>query len=127
MQLSIQTTSDLLSHGKDTITDKDVEESLASENGHFSQLDSLISDEDFQLSAHTYVRSNACKKGEPNLTSGMFAVWVNDLNISEETARLWLHSLGFGCTHHQKGVYFDGHERQDVVQYRSEFLTNLLS
>ena len=59
----------------------------------------------------------------------MFAVWVKEeygLDISEETARLWLHSLGFGCTHHQKGVYFDGHERQDVVQYRSEFLTNLL-
>ena len=129
MQLYIQSTSDLLSDGKDTITDQDIEESLASEKGHFDRLDSLISDEDFQLSARTYVRSNACKKGEPNLTTGMFAVWVKqkyDHDISEETARLWLHKLGFGRTHHQKGVYFDGHERQDVVQHRSEFLSNLL-
>ena len=63
MQLYIQSTSDLLSDGKDTITDQDIEESLASEKGHFDRLDSLISDEDFQLSASTYVRSNACKKG----------------------------------------------------------------
>lgn len=88
MQLYIQSTSDLLSDGKDTITDQDIEESLASERGHFARLDSLISDEDFQLSARTYV---TCKKGEPNLTSGMFAVWVKqkyDHDISEETARL---------------------------------------
>ena len=30
-----------------------------------------------------------------------------DLDISEETASLWLYSLGFGHTHHQKGVYFN--------------------
>ena len=44
MQLYIQSTSDLLSDGKDTITDQDIEESLASEKGHFDRLDSLISD-----------------------------------------------------------------------------------
>ena len=100
MQLYIQTTSDLLSHGKDTITDKDVEECLASERGHFSQLDSLISGEDFQLSARTYVRSNACKKGEPNLTSGMFAVWVKeDMTLTSVKKQ-----QAYGFTHLDLGI-----------------------
>ena len=32
---------------------------------------------------------------------------------------------GFSQLHHQKGVYFDGHDREDVVEYRNEFLTKL--
>ena len=31
------------------------------------------------------------------------------------TARSWLHRVDFS---HQKGAYFDGHERNDVVEYR---------
>ena len=27
--------------------------------------------------------------------------------------------------HHQKSVYFDGHNRSDVVEYRTSFLTKL--
>ena len=35
------------------------------------------------------------QKGEPNLTSDMFALWIKE-DYDQETARLWLHSLGFG-------------------------------
>ena len=28
----------------------------------------------------------------------------------------------YGISNHQKGVFFDGHERKDVVVYRSDFL-----
>lgn len=38
--------------------------------------------------------------------------------ISLVTARRWLHSEGFKYTTHKKGLYFDGHDRPDVVQYR---------
>ena len=71
----------------------------------------------FQLAACTYVHSNAYRKGEPNLTTER---WVNDnysVSITSETARRWLHHLGFNMCDHQKGVYFDGHERDDDVQY----------
>lgn len=36
------------------------------------------------------------------------------------TARGWLNKLGFSWRKVQKGVYMDGHERSDVVQYRQE-------
>jgi hypothetical protein len=38
--------------------------------------------------------------------------------VSLRTARRWLHREGFRFTEHQKALYFDGHERPDVVEYR---------
>ena len=89
---------------------------------------SLIRDEHFKLKAREYVRANSCKRGEPNLTAGMFQKWVQEqfqYEICTETARLWLRSLGFSQKYHKKGVYFDGHERQDVVDYREQFVKQL--
>ncbi|KIM76951.1 hypothetical protein PILCRDRAFT_26353, partial [Piloderma croceum F 1598] len=37
--------------------------------------------------------------------------------ISLATARRWLHKEGFKYIHHKKGLYFDGHDRPDVVEY----------
>ena len=45
--------------------------------------------------------------------------------VISETARLWLCSLGFSQKYHKKGVYFDGHERPDVVEYREQFVQQL--
>lgn len=43
--------------------------------------------------------------------------------ISLSTARRWLRKEGFTFMEHKKGLYFDGHERPDVVEYRQdEFL-----
>ena len=100
---------------------------------------SIIDDEAARKDAVKFVRENAYKKGEPNMTAGMFCQWVNcDLlpcltldpslprKIGVETARLWLHQLGFQPLQHTKGLYIDGHERPDVVQYRKSFLAKLL-
>lgn len=38
--------------------------------------------------------------------------------VSLRTARRWLHREGFRFTEHRKALYFDGHERPDVVEYR---------
>ncbi|KII87813.1 hypothetical protein PLICRDRAFT_176579 [Plicaturopsis crispa FD-325 SS-3] len=38
--------------------------------------------------------------------------------ISLRTARRWLHREGFQYTEHKKSLYYDGHERPDVVHYR---------
>ena len=38
--------------------------------------------------------------------------------VSIRTARRWLHREGFRFTEHRKALYFDGHERPDVVDYR---------
>src|SRR5437868_10837524 len=46
-------------------------------------------------------------------------------NISRETARKWLHQLGWDYKDHSKNIYFDGHERDDVVAYRNRFLKQM--
>ena len=89
---------------------------------------SLIKNDEFCMSARDYVKKNSCIKGEPNLTAEMFRMWVKseyNCDISGETARRWLHSLGFRQVNHQKGIYFDGHEREDVVEYRKSFVEKL--
>ena len=56
----------------DGIDDEFVELKLSSDCGKASVHDSLIHSEEFKLAARTYVRENAYKKGEPNMTTYMF-------------------------------------------------------
>ncbi|RGB23169.1 hypothetical protein C1646_774911 [Rhizophagus diaphanus] len=42
--------------------------------------------------------------------------------ISETTARIWLKKMGYHYKKYQKGVYVDGHEHEDVVEYQKIFL-----
>ena len=106
-----------------------IQTELSSERGKScGNPDAILHDEDFQLSARKYIRSNAYRKGAPNLTIEMFCKWVSDsfsVEISCETARRWLHYLGFEMSNHQKGVFFDGHDRDDVVTYRKDLLEQL--
>jgi hypothetical protein len=46
--------------------------------------------------------------------------------ISTHTARRWLIKLGWRYTHVKKGVYMDGHERVDVVEYRQKIFLPLM-
>ena len=68
----------------------------------------------------------------------MFCQWVNDdflsnetlepgfpRKISVETARKWMHELGFEVVTKKKGTFVDGHEREDVVEYRKTFLRKM--
>ena len=105
-------------------TDDDIEAELYSGRGR-GLPSSLIFDENFQLDAQSFVRSNACKKGEPNLTVADFAAWIQRTygqTVGRETARRWLITLRFQQLHHQKGVYFDGHNPPDSVEYRKLLL-----
>lgn len=40
--------------------------------------------------------------------------------IKPRTARRWMYREGFRYVKHQKGIYVDGHERPDVVEYRQK-------
>ncbi|KAH8922853.1 hypothetical protein BT69DRAFT_1297612 [Atractiella rhizophila] len=46
--------------------------------------------------------------------------WKLTKGISKRTARRWLETEGFKWTRYKKGLYYDGHERLDVVKYRQE-------
>ncbi|PKY61465.1 hypothetical protein RhiirA4_431830 [Rhizophagus irregularis] len=45
--------------------------------------------------------------------------------ISDSTTRRWLNVLGFFHQQQRQGVYYDGHEREDVVKYRKIFLEEM--
>ena len=107
------------------VSDEDIEDILASSRGLCLPKDQLVCDEGFQSEARSFVRSKSCIKGEPNLTVSMFQDWVLSkykVKISDVTAWRWLHRLGFSRKHHQKGVYFDGHDRDNVVVNINKFL-----
>ena len=47
--------------------------------------------------------------------------------LSERTARRWLIKLGWRRTMLKKGVYMDGHERPDVIDYRMNSFLPLMA
>jgi hypothetical protein len=55
---------------------------------------------------------NAASQTSPSSTSTR--------RISARTARRWLKRNGFSYGGAKKDVYFNGHEREDVVKYREE-------
>ena len=98
----------------------------------------LLDDENLRHEAATWVRSNSSCKGQPNMTAAKFCDWVNaellpnatippgcPLQIKNHTAIKWLHELGFRPQSHKKVIYMDGHERNDVVEYRFLYLQKL--
>ena len=114
----------------DDVDDKVLEDELASSRGRHPKWDSLLHDEEFKLKATEYMREHGYVKGAPNLTLADFVRWVSevwDVKICMETARVWLHSMGFTYRQFSKGIYFDGHEREDVVDDRSKYLSRMAS
>ena len=95
-------------------------------------------DEVLNHKAAEWVREHALINGEPNMTARSFCDWVNNhllpsshlpphfpRSVSLQTAVCWLHHLGFKPVSHKKGVYIDGHEREDVVKHRESLLKTL--
>ena len=114
----------------DDIDDEAMEAELMSSRGKHSKCDSLMHDENFTTAATAYVREHGYVKGAPNLTLSDFTSWVLErweVEICDETARVWLHQMGFSYRQFSKGVYFDGHEREDVVEHRKKYLATTAS
>ncbi len=95
---------------------------------------------DLNKKASRFIWENANVKGQLNLTIAKFCEWVNEdllpnetlepgfpRKISVETARKWMHELGFEVVAKKKGTFVDGHERDDVVKYRKTFLRKMVA
>jgi hypothetical protein len=93
----------------------------------------LIDDEGIAQQCRSWIRKEGGKNG---ITPIQFKTFIETVllpqigvykkkTISLETARRWLNVLGFFYQRHRKGLYFDGHEREDVVQYRDTFLSRM--
>ena len=88
----------------------------------------LIEDGDLRQKCLTFLR---CQKVE-QLNASVFVKQLQEVifpevfgfsaTITEKTARNWLKDLGFEYTKITKGCYVDGHEREDVVAHRLQFL-----
>ena len=58
----------------------------------------------------------------PEMQARFSQAGIHKASISERTARSWLCKLGWRYGRHKNGMYVDGHERQDVVEYRQAFV-----
>ena len=69
------------------------------------------------------VLNNEMPKGLKKYMELKLFPWVHmkvGHGISLNSARRWLQKEGFKFISHQKGLYFDGHNRPDVMKYRQE-------
>lgn len=102
---------------------------LASEKGKACKNPwSPIHDEEFRIKAREFIYRKSYQRGSPNMTVKDFRDWIEEeygTKVCVETARSYLQSLGFTQNSHHKAVYFDGHERDDVIEYRQHFLGKL--
>jgi hypothetical protein len=104
---------------KSWIENQTLPESL---QGRHQKIKSLIDDEDVIEKSLSYIRKN---KGK--ITPKVYQEFVNigllpqlGLNetrktISITTSRIWLKKLGLKPQLRKKGVYFDGHEREESI------------
>ena len=77
-------------------------------------------------------------KSSPNFTAACFRIWINDVlllavqyhpqvtqQIFLSTAAHCLHALGFHPSQSHKGIYINGHEWADIVEYRKLYIHKL--
>lgn len=88
---------------------------------------SPLKDERLQLAAHQWLMLQEVGQVTPQrFQHALNETIISSLGIvlarplCERTARRWLLKLGWQQTRLRKGVYMDGHERDDVKKYRQE-------
>ena len=97
--------------------------------GCHQKIKSFIDDEDVIEKSLEFIRES-----EGKITPKLYRTFINNTlfsqmkitaSISEKTSRVWLRKLGFVPQSRKKGIYFDGHERPDVLEYRTNFLKKM--
>ncbi|RIA79587.1 hypothetical protein C1645_840337 [Glomus cerebriforme] len=102
-----------------------------SRRGHHAKTWSFLWDEDILLQVNSYVREHKW-----DITPQMLMMQMNEVilpglgfapspTIHINTARNYLKELGYTYAKVKKGIYIDGHEREDVVAYRKIFLEQM--
>jgi hypothetical protein len=105
-----------------------------SEQGKHRKRASLLNDEDVS----SRIREWLLLTSKVYRTPDKLCRWINESllveitgyvghNVSERTVRRWMNTVGYKYGIWKKGIFIDGHERADVVEYRKEFLFRMLS
>ena len=101
-------------------------ELLVYRQGKHTKLESLLDDEDFKEECQIWLRQQASELRSPRnlkiyIEETVFPKLMGHIKkdtISEKTCRNYMHLWGYNYNEKKKGVYYDGHERPDVVLYR---------
>jgi hypothetical protein len=95
---------------------------------------SLLSNERIQMATRAYLSNLAVGEVTPRRFHNALNTQILPTlgypptkSLSERTARRWLIKLGWRRTMLKKGVYMDGHERPDVVDYRVKSFLPLMA
>jgi hypothetical protein len=114
------------------------EQFTSSKRGKHSKIDSPFDDAAVCALAKDWVKNNAVRKGEGNMTVADFLQFCNTDLLSDwiqehkrgpfslESARSWLQKLGFSVYSHKRGLYKDGHDDPDAVACRKEFVREMI-
>ncbi|UZO06126.1 uncharacterized protein OCT59_026457 [Rhizophagus irregularis] len=101
--------------------------------GKHTKLESLLNDEDFKEECQAWLRQQKPESRTP----GNLKVYIEGMvfpkltghikkdTISEKTCRNYMYLWRYKYDERKKGVYYDGHERPDVVKYRKEWLKRM--
>ena len=97
--------------------------------GCYQKTKSFIDDEDVINNSLTFIRQNngkiTPKKYQQFINSVLFPKVEIMKTITLKTSRIWLKKIGLVPQSRKKGIYFDGHEREDVLEYRAKFLEEM--
>ncbi|KAJ7143241.1 hypothetical protein C8R46DRAFT_867383, partial [Mycena filopes] len=98
----------------------------------------ILNDEDFSDAIKLYLQSVCRKDGHfkaqdlvdfvasAEMQERLEEAGIRKHSISVWTARRWLKRLDWRYGHRKNGMYIDGHEREDVVAYRTAFVKRWL-
>jgi len=93
----------------------------------------ILEDEDFAHAIHIHL-SGIAKKNyiraqdivdfveTSEIQEKLDEIGAKKKKISLRTAQRWLHKMGWCYQRKRNGMYVDGHEREDIVEYRKEFI-----
>ncbi|CAG8536262.1 15820_t:CDS:2 [Cetraspora pellucida] len=109
------------------------EELLPYHQSKHTKLESLINDEDFSEDCIEWLRQQKPEVCTPSnlkayIENTLFSKLIGHIKedtISEKTCRNYMYSWGFKYNERRKGIFFDGHERPDVLVYRNKWLKKM--
>ncbi len=101
-----------------------------SRRGKHQKINQIIDDEDIAKVCHKWIQANGS-----HTTPHQFKEFVQDIllpkvsvnknTISLNTARWCLNVLGYYYQQQKQGIYYDGHKRDDIVEYQKVFLSKM--
>ena len=104
-----------------------------SKQGKHKKFIRLIDDEDIAEKCHLWIRSQGGTTTPTKFKEFIEQNLLLDTGIMEKksvsinTASRWLNVLGYTFKQNRQDIYYDGHERPDVVKYRKKFLEEIFN